>query len=76
MQKILRHSFVIAARRAKVPSNLVQQHFGHSDTRMVDRIYGRSGREGERLEFPPGELDQIRRFFSFDQLEEISRNVA
>jgi integrase len=76
VQKILRHSFVFAARRAKVPSNLVQQHFGHSDTRMVDRIYGRSGREGERFEFSPGELDQIRRFFSFDQFEEISRNVA
>ena len=76
VQKILRHSFVFAARRAKVPSKLVQEHFGHTDTRMVDRLYGRSGKEGERFEYSPGELDRIRNFFLFDQFEEISRNVA
>ena len=76
VQKVLRHSFVFAARRAKVPSKLVQEHFGHTDTRMVDRIYGRSGKEGERFEFAPGELDRIRGFFLFDQFEEISREVA
>jgi hypothetical protein len=43
---------------------------------MVDRIYGRSGKEGERFEFAPGELDRIRGFFLFDQFEEISREVA
>ena len=76
VQKILRLSFVFAARRATVPSNLIQQHFGHTDTRMVDRIYARSGPEGERFEYSPGEFDQIRSFFLFDEFEEISRNVA
>ncbi len=76
VQKILRHSFVFAARRAKVPSKLVQEHFGHTDTRMVDRIYGRSGKEGERFPLSTGELDRIRTFFQFDQFEEISRQVA
>jgi len=75
-QKILRHSFVHAARRAKVPSKLVQEHFGHTDTRMVDRLYGRSGKEGERFEYAPGELEKIRGFFQFDQFEEISQEVA
>ena len=75
-QKILRHSYVFAARRAKVPSEYVQLHFGHSDTRMVDRIYGRSGKEGERFELASGEIDRIRAFYDFDQFEEISRRVA
>ncbi len=76
VQKILRHSFVFAARRAKVPSRLVQEHFGHGDTRMVDRIYGRSGKEGERFPLAPGELGRIRTFFQFDQFEAISEKVA
>ena len=76
VQKILRHSFVFAARRAKVPTEFVQLHFGHSDTRMVDRIYGCSGKEGERFELVPGEADRIRGLYDFDQFEKISARVA
>jgi integrase len=76
VQKILRHSFVFAARRAKVPTEFVQLHFGHSDTRMVDKIYGCSGKEGERFELVPGEADRIRGLYDFDQFEEISARVA
>ena len=76
VQKILRHSFVLAARRAKVPTEFVQLHFGHSDTRMVDRIYGCSGKEGERYELIPTEAERIRGLYNFDQFEKISSRVA
>ncbi len=76
VQKIMRHTFVFSARRAKVPSAFVQLHFGHSDTRMVDRIYGCSGKEGERFELAPDEASRIRGLYDFDHFEEISSRVA
>ena len=76
VQKILRHSFVLAARRAKVPTDFVQLHFGHSDTRMVERIYGVNSKEGERFEMISSEAERIRGLYEFDQFEEISSRVA
>jgi integrase len=63
LQKSLRHSFVHAAKRAGVPERWVSQHYGHSDEKMIRKVYGK--RELRRTIPSKAEIREAENFFGF-----------
>jgi hypothetical protein len=65
LQKSLRHSFVHAAKRAGVPERWVSQHYGHSDEKMIRKVYGK--RELRRTIPSKAEIREAENFFGFEE---------